>query len=73
MENVEENEEKWNMEGGNLGKKEIGKEEKNKKLKVKRMEKTRGFFFFFFLLLTFRKQLKLLRGLPKGKFLKGNS
>ena len=53
-----------------------GKEENEEKLKKEWMKiremvlkKLRTPPFFFFLLFTFMKRLKLLRGLPKWKFL----
>ena len=59
----EENEEKWKREGRKWGKIENFMVKKDwKKLRT-------FFFFFFFLLFTFRKWLKLLRGLQKWNFL----
>ena len=53
---------KWKEENEEKWKHEKGKEE-NEKLKGKKAED----------LFTFRKTLKLLRGLPKRKFLPGKS
>ena len=50
-------------------KKMIKKKEENEKCKGKRLTKAEDFYFFV-LLFTFRKPLKLFRGLPKWKFLK---
>ena len=64
------------MEGGNeekLKKKEKGKEEIRNLRVLRTRKRLRTFYFpfFFFLLFTFRKHLKLLRGLLKWKFLLG--
>ena len=67
MGNVEENKEKWKREGGKCGKIEKNEEKRkirNFTVKKDRKKKLRTFFFSFFSLYTFRKRLKVLRGLP---------
>ena len=68
MENGKENEEKWKRKEEN----ETGKEENQKfnGQKQKDLKKLRTLIFLFF---TFRKQLKLLRVLPKWKILPGKA